>query len=239
MLSLNNFFNDPRVITLVSDRSMDFTLNGEPAFSGRQKVFLSKHLGPFAEKTVFLKQVHGDEVIPIRRSQPSSGFKEGDALITKERGVPLAVRSADCLPIFIFDPRTKAVGLVHAGWRGSRKAIVQNALRAMMRRWKTEPRHLKAAFGPAIRSCCYQVGEEFQAYFPDETRKRSDGFYLDLVLVNKNQLLGLGVKAENIFDCNLCTCCDSRFFSYRREGAKAGRMISVVMLRDGLGLERH
>lgn len=245
MLSLNRFFNDPRlsrvndaeVLALASDRSVDFSLNGQPAFSPRQKDFLSRHIGPSGQKVwgkvVFLKQVHGAGVICVGPSPVlSSRFQEADALITKEVGVPLTVRSADCLPIFIFDPQTKAVGLVHAGWRGTHKGIVKNTIQRMALEWKTDPQHLKVAFGPAIRVCCYQVGAEFKEYFPQEIHQISDEFYLDLVLANKNQLLGWGVKSENISDCGICTCCDSRFFSYRREGKNTGRMISLMMLRE-------
>jgi len=279
MLSLNSFFNDPQVLALVSDRSVDFSLNpdkmsgrnGQAAFSPEQKDFLLKHIGPLEQKIweriVFLKQMHGAEVVCVGKTEVSpSPFPEADALITREEGVPLAVRSADCLPIFLFDPETKAVGLVHAGWRGSLQGIVKNTVQRMMREWKTDPQDLKAAFGPALRDCCYRVGAEFKEYFPEEihphrfasSRERrslsgikspkslcdfrgqseavgvnqlSDEFTLDLALVNKNQLLSVGVKADNIFDCGICTSCDSRFFSYRREEEKAGRMISLVMLK--------
>jgi len=244
MLSLNSFFNDPQVLALVSDRSVDFSLNpdkmsgrnGQAAFSPEQKDFLLKHIGPLEQKIweriVFLKQMHGAEVVCVGKTEVSpSPFPEADALITREEGVPLAVRSADCLPIFLFDPETKAVGLVHAGWRGSLQGIVKNTVQRMMREWKTDPQDLKAAFGPALRDCCYRVGAEFKEYFPEEIHQISDEFTLDLALVNKNQLLSVGVKADNIFDCGICTSCDSRFFSYRREEEKAGRMISLVMLK--------
>lgn len=117
----------------------------------------------------------------------------------------------------------------------------------MKKHFGTKPKDLKAAFGPAIQKCCYQMGLEFKKYFPKEVTvvngaptvllrfcaaKRSrGGLFFDLPLTNKHQLLALGVKEKNIFDCRICTSCNPRFFSFRREGKKAGRMISLMMLK--------
>ena len=101
----------------------------------------------------------------------------------------------------------------------------------MTEQWQTPPEDLKVVLGPAIRSCCYEVGKEFLEYFPREVSAKDQHLYLDLPLVNKTQLTFWGVRTENIFDCQICTCCDPRFFSYRRDGPKAGRMVSVMMLK--------
>ncbi len=230
---MSDFFEGRHVSAFFSDRSVDFALNGRPVFTLQQKDFLSHYVGDFWSRTVFLRQRHGSDVLTITEGVAYSPTSlEADSLITRVVHLPLAIRTADCLPVFLFDPELKGIALIHAGWRGSRKGIVKETIQKMTELWGTRPAHLKVALGPAIRPCCYRVGEEFQQDFPNEIQKRADGFYLDLGLVNRNQLLELGVSRGNIFDCGFCTCCDSRFFSYRRDGYKAGRMISVMMLRE-------
>ena len=130
-----------------------------------------------------------------------------------------------------YDKKEKCVGLVHAGWRGSQKGIIVNAIKIMGKNWRTRPENLLVALGPAIRSCCYKVGEEFKKYFPREILRRNGSFFLDLIEVNKRQLASCGVKPEKIYDAGICTCCHPEFFSYRREKDKAGRHLSLMMLR--------
>ena len=151
--------------------------------------------------------------------------------MTDHPDLAIAVRTADCLSVFLYDPRHEVIGLVHAGWRGTRQGIAARAVTLMRRQWKSNPEDLLVAFGPAIRSCCYRVGASFLEYFPKETVKRKQGYFFDLPAANKNQLVGSGVKAGDILDCAVCTHCETECFSYRREGDAAGRMISIMMLK--------
>ncbi len=233
MLSLSEFFAEPDLVALVTDRHTDFTLKSSSGqLSDEQKASLVKHVGHFIKELVNLRQVHGSNVLEITRKYLSTyALLEADGLITREANMPLTVRTADCLSVFMFDPQSRAIGLVHAGWKGSRQRIVPLTIRRMQDRYGTDPRNLKVAFGPAIRSCCYQVGPQFLQFFPGEVIEKNPGYFFDLPLANKRQLLECEVQEENFFDCGLCTACDPQFFSFRREGAKAGRMISVMMLR--------
>ena len=95
----------------------------------------------------------------------------------------------------------------------------------------SQPSSLKIVLGPSIRECCYQVGPEFQGFFPSHVREREGHLYLDVVNSNQEQLLQAGVRQENIFDSGICTCCNKNYFSFRRDGVKAGRMISLMMLK--------
>jgi hypothetical protein len=104
--------------------------------------------------------------------QPAGGrLPEGDALLTDQPGVLLSVRIADCLPVLLADPRRRAVGAVHAGWRGALARIIEKAVGEMRRLFGSQPEHLRAAFGPSIRACCYEVGQEvvdaFCGRFPE------------------------------------------------------------------------
>ncbi len=232
ILPLSRYF-PPEILAFVSDRSVDFSLpnEGEP-LNSQQKKFLAEQLRQAVPPLAVIRQVHGREVLAVTDQYVKQRkISEADAAVTNLSGMPLSVRTADCLSVFIFDPKTKAIGLVHAGWKGTKKRIVPAAIRLMRKKFGSRPADLKVVFGPSIRSCCYQVGEEFKKHFPREVLKRTSGLYLDLPLANRHQLRAAGVKSGNISDVELCTFCDKRFFSFRREAEKAGRMISVMMLK--------
>jgi len=188
---------------------------------------------------VCAKQVHGSCIIRVKEEDRGKGalsydnsIPDTDALVTKERGLPLAVFTADCLSIFLYDSKTPAIGLVHAGWRSTKENITSKTIQLMQESFNTQAWRLHIGFGPAIRQCCYEVGKDFPSFSSEGLIKRNDRYYLDLVGINKNEALDSGVIEENIIDLGLCTSCSNEdFFSYRREGEVCGRMISVIMLR--------
>ena len=213
---------------------MSFKLAEDQAeLSPAQKQFISSKLRRPVQQVFTIRQVHGKRIVKVGADQVHPRpLLEADGMVTKAVNVPLSVRTADCLSIFIFDPKEKGIGLVHAGWKGTEQKIVIEAIRRMREEWKTEAKDLKVAFGPSIRKCCYEVGEEFFEYFPAEIVKIDGKNFLDLPLVNKKQLLNTGVQEKNIFDCGACTFCDTKYFSFRRDGEAAGRMISLMMLKE-------
>ncbi len=194
---------------------------------------------------------------------------EGDALLTDEPGILLAVRSADCVPILVADPNGKAVAAIHAGWKGMLGGIVEKTVGEMRRLFGLRPGALIAAIGPSIRDCCYEVGEElhssFCGRFPEGEkffRKPSDDessverspysppflsfappghgpdpaaqWHLDLVAVARYQLRRAGLAESKIRAADFCTSCrNDLFFSYRKEGSRTGRMMSVIGIRPG------
>ena len=228
----NDFFPS-EVITAVSDRSVDFTLEaGQTDLTSLQKAYLTSLTGIPIQQIINIRQVHGAKIIQAQEAMNARMLPlEVDGLITNSPQIPIAVRTADCLPVFIYDPKQKCIGLVHAGWRGSEKKIVVQAIKRMNELWYCQPQDLLVAFGPAIRSCCYEVGKDFKRIFPGAIIVKRGHFYLDLILLNKQQLTGEGVKQENMYDCEVCTCCHHEFFSYRREGDATGRHISVIVLK--------
>ena len=228
------------LICAFSDRSLNLgfdNINPRQLKSNR-KIFLSQ-LGADYKNLVCAKQVHKGGVVRLAAKDKGGGsvnFKDTlpncDGMITNQKDLPLAVLTADCLSIFLYDIKNSAIGILHAGWRGTYKNIVKSALSLMNKSFKTEPRNLIVALGPAIRSCCYEVGSEFKKYFPNNLLKRKDRLYLDLIGINKKILINLGVKKKNILDSNICTSCRNKdFFSYRKEGDSAGRMISLIALK--------
>lgn len=233
LVDFQNFFPS-EVIAFVSDRAVDFSFaKSDSLLTKQQRELLSSQCGIWIEQLRNIKQIHGRRVIYLsqRSCWRPQHQRKADGSLTTQVNVPLTVRTADCLSVFIYDQKHKAIGLVHAGWKGTRKNVVGRTLQLMKKMWGTNPGDLRVAFGPSIKACCYQVGKEFQGIFPDEIQTRAGALYLDLPLVAKRQLLKAGVIRRNIYDCGICTGCDNRCFSYRREGSRAGRMISVMMLK--------
>ncbi len=153
-----------------------------------------------------------------------------DALVTARAGQTLTVRTADCLPVFIWEKTGKAVAVVHAGWKGTHQRIAAKTV-ARLARLGAKAQDLRVVFGPAIRACCYEVGPEFLERFPAATLKPNPAgrHQFDLVLANRLQLEAAGVPRANFKDLKLCTACDTRtFFSFRRDPANTGRMIHWI-----------
>lgn len=203
-----------------------------------RKEFLGK-LGVDYRDLVCAKQSHANSVELIREADKGRGalsyensLEDTDAFITDLKNTPLAIFTADCLSVFLYDPGKPAVGIVHAGWRSSRRNITAKAIRLMQKKFNTRTEDLYVSFGPAIRSCCYKVGRELKSYFPHSTLEKDGRYYLDLVKENQQQVLQTGLSRERMFDCAICTACgNSGFFSWRREGPSCGRLISVIMLK--------
>ncbi len=216
-------------------------------------------LGASDLQLISLKQIHSD-VIHLFDAAPAEPCP-GDASATNRPGLLLGVQTADCVPILLVDPKKRAIAAVHAGWRGTLQRIVVKAIGKMHMQFKTKPADLLAAIGPSIGGCCYEVGTEvavqFQSQFADapewfdEFRTGDEpnpiqwlnmmppghqppakNVLLDLRKANRAQLLEAGLQAPNIFVSDLCTACRrDLFFSYRKEGAASGRLLSVIGLR--------
>jgi polyphenol oxidase len=195
-------------------------------------------LGIGFDQLICAQQVHSANVKRVGRLEKGAGalayetaLADTDALITDQGNLPLAIFTADCFPVFIFDPQNSCIGLVHAGWRGTYHRIVQKTLQALQVEFHTQPENVRVQFGPAIRSCCYQVRSDFEDKFSGSLQRREERLFLDLASANRQQLELCGVKAANIADCAVCTSChNAEFFSYRKEDSSCGRMMSVMML---------
>jgi len=188
---------------------------------------------------VCAKQAHGSNIrYALERDKGcgaesyASAVADTDAFITDRKNLPLAIFTADCLSIFLFDPQTPAIGLVHAGWRGTREFIFAKTLQQMRRQFGTQSQNVEVSFGPLIRGCCYEVGGEFENIFSQGLSKQEERYFLDLAGINRAQAVDMGVETANIRDAGICTACrNEEFFSFRREAGSSGRMISVMMLR--------
>jgi YfiH family protein len=205
------------------------------AFSGREfeasrdRTLFLEALGVRADRFCDLEQVHGSKVVLADR--PFTGLA-ADGMVTKEKGLALLIRTADCVPVFFHDADAGAVGICHAGWRGAKSGVVLETVRTLAREFGSRPASIQVALGPAIRQMCYEVGEEFENYFPGEVARRGGRRFFDLVGAVKRQLRDAGVPEGSVSDSKVCTACScDRFFSARREGNDTGRLISAILLK--------
>ena len=186
------------------------------------------------------EQVHGSEIVVVIADKIGSGaFRQADAiadtdaLITSEKNVPLMLFFADCVPVMFADPETGAVGIAHAGWRGSVRGIAAKTVRRLVSEYGVKPQNLVAAIGPSIGSCCYEVDAVVHNQadnFLDCFKATTPGHWrLDLWRMNEKQLLEEGLLPENILCAEICTEHNKElFFSYRAEFGRTGRLAAVI-----------
>jgi YfiH family protein len=195
-------------------------------------------VGIDARRVRYARQVHGADCLDADAAA-SSLAGTGDALFTRERGRPLAVFTADCVPLVVADPEAPALGVAHAGWRGTVRGVAGRLVEALVERAGARPERLRVAVGPSIGPCCYEVDEPvigpLGAAFPDAwyrwVRAGPPGkWWLDLWAANADQLERAGVPRAAIARPGLCTSCRrDLFFSYRREGM-IGRLAALAVL---------
>lgn len=184
-------------------------------------------------------QVHGtDVVIATGPVADRSWLTKADGMITNRVDVPLVMRFADCVPLLFHDPVQKAIGLSHAGWRGTVQGIAAKTVQAMQAAYNSQPQDLQVVIGPSISVDCFQVGEEVveavESYFGTTEglmrRDTADGTaYVDLWAANKLDLERAGV--EQIEIANICTYQNKHdFFSHRGDNGKTGRFGVVLSL---------
>ncbi len=146
--------------------NLGFTKDDSKAAVERNRAAFLRELGASAGPLVTLRQVHSD-VIRFVDAPPESQLV-GDGLITSTPGLLLAIQTADCLPIILVDSKHRAVGVFHAGWRGTVKRIVEKGVGEMRRRFGSRPSDLKAVIGPGVHGCCYEVGAEVREKFESQ-----------------------------------------------------------------------
>ena len=206
---------------------------------------LGQAVGFSPEQTVFTHQTHTDIVVRVGARDRSCGLysevtQERDGLITDEPGVALTVFSADCTPILLYDPVKRAVGAVHAGWRGTAKGIAARCVQSMAAEFGSDPEDLRAAIGPCIGPCCFETDRDVPEAMLDTLGDlaapaiHADGngkYHVDLKQLNKAWLRQTGVRRIDISaDCTACQ--PDRFWSHRRVGNQRGSLAAVIMLPE-------
>jgi purine-nucleoside/S-methyl-5'-thioadenosine phosphorylase / adenosine deaminase len=219
-----------------------FTLR-TAAFGDREndetdRSILARALG--FSRVAFMRQVHGNDVAALDHDGGDDAERQAptcDAVLTDRPGLGLTVLTADCVPLLLWSSKPSVVAAIHAGWRGTLALVVSRAVRSLETRYGVRPEEVRAAIGPAIRVCCFEVGDEVVAAFGGKGRELDrisrpgprGRRHLDLVEDNRSQLTEAGVSAKSIYDSGRCSYCErERFYSYRREGKGVGRTMGVI-----------
>lgn len=174
----------------------------------------------------YLNQIHSNIVC-----QASVGKQTGDALVTNQKSLAIAVGAADCYPVLFYDETNQVIGAAHCGWKGTLARIAKNTIEEMVK-LGAEISQIKVAIGQGISKSNYQVSEEVIEQFKNAGFNNDcwENRQLDLLNANRYVALEAGIKPEHIWSMNRCTTEDD-FFSYRRDNGKTGRMWALIMLK--------
>jgi len=202
-------------------------------------------LGYSLEDAVALDQVHGNKVIVVDERHKGKGMFEyedflasADGMVTNEPGILLTTYYADCVPLYFFDPKTKSIGIAHAGWKGTMLKIGANIISELQQNFGANPEDCIPVIGPSIGSCCYEVDDRVlepmkRAYSDNSSiiRQEKERTFLNLWEANRISLQESGLKDINIYTSRLCTrCSQEHFFSHRRDKGHTGRMAAIIGL---------
>lgn len=220
--------------------SFAVALGDDPAAVRENQERAARRLGVPAARLYYLSQVHGvaARVLTGDEDRDAVVREVGDVTLSRAAGVACGVRSADCAPVLLADRRSGAVAAVHSGWRGTVLRVVVEAARAL-RSLAGPGAELVAAIGPHIEACCFEVGEDVAADLAACSSAGGSAVvrvasgarpHVDVRSILRAQLAEVGLDAAAVDDVSGCTACDpARFFSYRRDGQRSGRLLSAIV----------
>jgi YfiH family protein len=202
----------------------------EAVVNYNRRVFFES-LGLDEEHVAFQKQVHSDNINIVNKAGSAGN---SDALITTQVNLGLAISTADCNPVFIYDPQNRVIAGIHSGWRSTQKRIVEKTLNVLKNQFNSSPGNMIVYMGPSISFNNYEVGEEVAELFDKKYTIPANGkFLLDVAGANYDMLLGFGVKKDNIQKSVLCSFqMQNLLHSYRRDGLKSGRSLGIIAMKE-------
>lgn len=208
---------------------------------------LGRELGITPADMVRVRQKHTGNVRIVERQHAGEGvvrdseILECDGMITNVPGILLCTVEADCVPVYLYDPKKRAVGMLHSGWKGTAKQIAANAVRLMEETYGSDPADIMVAIGPCICRDCYEVsddlippfaerysGEEMQRLF---TPKPNGRYYLDLIRAIVLTLGRAGVSKDRIETSGFCTFHSGKFYSWRKDAHLTNHMLTAIILK--------
>ena len=208
----------------------------ERVSENRLRAFRSVNLDPASMFDVW--QVHSKEVICIEAIRKADeNYQKADGILTDNPAITLFMRFADCVPILLFDPRLKVIGILHAGWQGTLKKISSSAIKKMINVYHSEPSDIIAAIGPSIGPDHYEVGDdvaqEVKTVFGSQTKNilnnRDGKIFFDLWNANIILIKESGVTLTEV--SGICTACNvDDWFSHRQERGRTGRFGAFISL---------
>lgn len=230
-----------------------YTLKGENIDFGTGNIYeeesynkICKALEIDRESLLIPNQTHSDNIKCVNLNTKKEELFQTDGLITSNKNVTLVAKNADCILFFFYDPVRKVIANVHSGWRGTFKKIGEKTIVKMMNNYGCKSKDILCFINPSIRKCHFEVDEDVMLLCASifEFTNKTDEFIekgeikdgkqkylIDTVLINKILFLELGIKEENIIDCNLCSVCNQdKINSSRAEGKNFKRAISLIKL---------
>ncbi len=205
----------------------------------KNEEILCKSLGFDYSRLSSTKQEHTDNIEVITSENIGIGVhvpwgKGVDAVITREKNVPILCYSADCVPIIMYASDIQAIAAIHSGWKGTAMKIAEKTVKKLI---ETGAKHenIHAAIGPCIGKCCYEVSEDVALKFDEKyyTAKENGKYMLDLEAVNSDLIRSAGVLKENISVSSICTKCHNDiFFSHRGQGGTSGTLGGIICMRE-------
>ena len=220
------FFNRHGGVSPEPYSSLNFstTVGDSPENVNKNFEIARRAVGADRIKTV--NQIHSNRIVEYGENQ-----EKADGIFTNKRGIFLAIKFADCLPIALMDVEKKIIMAIHAGWKGTYLKISKNALEKLLS-FGCKSKNIIITIGPHICKHCYEVKEDVASKFSSMFINSKNGkTFLDLSLANREQFKEIGVPEENIKDLNICTFENEDFFSYRRDKL-CGRNMGGIMLVD-------
>jgi YfiH family protein len=203
--------------------------NKEIVIENRTAFF--NYLGLKYDEVVLQRQIHSDIITYVKKG---GEIGESDALITDKFDIGLAVSSADCTPVFIYDKKNKVIAGIHSGWKGTEKKIIQKTLTGLINEFNSSPENLFVYMGPSISQKNYEVGPEVVEGFNNKYFiPKGDKFLLDVPSANYDMLIEAGIPEKNIEKSDLCTYeMKDLLQSYRRDGLFSGRALGIIVMKD-------
>lgn len=234
---------------IYTSMNLSFTRGDDPRCVSKNFELIADAIGTKPEHMVYAMQTHTTNVLRVGKDHRGMGvtrerdFSDMDGLITDEPGVCLVTSYADCVPLFFVDQRKKCIGLSHSGWRGTVGKIGIQTVKMMMTEFHSNPADIIGLIGPSICQNCYEVSkdvaDEFaKAYSKERIKdllvsKPNEKFQLNLHQANVYNLLDAGLKLENIFVTDICTCCNpDLLYSHRASKGQRGGLCGFLEIKE-------
>lgn len=211
----------PHLLYGFSTRADGTMLIQDPASADNRRIFF-QGLGIPLERTAAVVGVHGTRVqqVPVSEARPLR-FPQTDGLYTLDPSRVLTVTGADCFPVFVVDPVNRVTGLCHAGWKGAIDGILPVLITQLTKAFHSNVQDLFVVIGPGIRACHFEVKLDVWSKVPEMYHiQRENKRFVDLPTLLQDQVMAVGVLSNHIEDTGICTVCDERYFSYRRDKPK-------------------
>lgn len=210
--------------------NLSFTVGDNPEIVKQNREAFFNEIGLSSSQIAFQKQIHSDIITVVNKP---GLIGESDAMITTQREIGLAISTADCTPIFIYDRKQNLIAAVHSGWRGTTKRILERTLNRLKDEFGSSAADLVVYVGPSISQKNYEVDEEVAQLFAEKyLLKENKKIYLDVAKANLDMIYNFGIPENQVEESPLCSYAEKDLLhSYRRDRKVSGRSLGVIALK--------